>query len=199
MPTAQQQTPFRFACQFATLSRMNLWHDIPLGENAPEEFNIIVEIPKGSHNKYEIDKETGLIKLDRVNYSAAAYPFEYGFAPQTLWDDGDALDVVLLATHPIPPGILVSVRPVGIMEMTDDAESDHKIIAVPAEDIRFDHIKDLADINTHTQKEMQHFFEHNKKLKKKPVEILVHGFKGRVEALEAVRRSVELYKEKFGK
>lgn len=178
---------------------MNLWHDIPLGDDAPDEINVIIEIPKGSHNKYEIDKETGLIKLDRVNFSAAAYPFEYGFAPQTLWDDGDALDVVLLATNPIPSGILVSVRPVGLMEMTDDAESDHKVIAVPTEDIRFDHVKDLADINPHTLKEMQHFFENNKRLKKKPVEILVHGFKSRAEALAAIKKSVQLYKEKFAR
>ncbi len=178
---------------------MNLWHDVPLGENAPEEFNVIVEIPKGSHNKYEIDKDTGLIKLDRVNYSSAAYPFEYGFAPRTLWDDGDALDVVILATNPIPPGILVTVRPVAIMEMTDDAESDHKIIAVPTEDIRFDNVKDLEDLNAHTLKEMQHFFEQNKRLKKKPVEIQVHGFKPRADALAAITRSVETYKKKFSK
>ena len=178
---------------------MNLWHDIPLGEKAPEEFNIIVEIPRGSHNKYEIDKETGLIKLDRVNFSAAAYPVDYGFAPQTLWDDGDALDVVLLSTNPIPSGILVSVRPVGLMEMTDDAESDHKVIAVPTEDIRFDHVQDLEDINKHSLKEIQHFFEQNKKLKKRPVEIIVHGFKPREDALAAVNRSIELYKAKFKK
>ncbi len=178
---------------------MNLWHDIPLGENSPEEFNVIVEIPRGSHNKYEIDKETGLIKLDRVNFSAAAYPCDYGFMPQTLWDDGDALDVIVLTTNPIPPGILVSVRPVGIMEMTDGGESDDKVIAVPVEDIRFDHIKDLADITAHSLKELQHFFEQNKKLKKKPVEITVHGFKGRADALSAVKKSVESYKKKFGK
>ena len=176
---------------------MNLWHDVTLGEGAPDEFNIIVEIPKGSHNKYEIDKETGLIKLDRVNYSSAAYPFEYGFAPQTLWDDGDALDVVLLATNPIPPGILVTVRPVGLMEMTDDAESDHKVIAVPTEDIRYDDVKEIGDINKHTLKEMQHFFEQNKRLKKKPVEILVHGFKGKADAITAIKRSIEMYKKKF--
>lgn len=178
---------------------MNLWHDIPLGEKAPEEFNVVVEIPRGSHNKYEIDKESGIIKLDRVNYSAATYPCDYGFAPQTLWDDGDALDVIVLTTNPIPPGILVAARPVALMEMTDDGQSDDKIIAVPTEDIRFDHVTDLDHINKHTLKELQHFFEQNKKLKKKPVETVVHGFKGRADALEAVRRSMELYFEKFNK
>ena len=178
---------------------MNLWHDIPLGEKAPQEFNVVVEIPRGSHNKYEVDKESGLIKLDRVNYSAAHYPCDYGFVPQTLWDDGDAMDVIVLTTNPIPPGILVSVRAVGIMEMTDDGESDHKIIAVPVEDIRFDHVQNLADINKHTLRELQHFFEMNKKLKKKPVEIVIHGFKDREDALVALKRSIEMYQKKFGR
>ena len=88
---------------------MNLWHDVPLGDNAPEEFNTIIEIPKGSHNKYEIDKETGLIKLDRANYGPTPYFFDYGFAPQTYWEDDDPLDVVLLSTHPLYPGVLVTV------------------------------------------------------------------------------------------
>ncbi|MEY4747307.1 MAG: inorganic pyrophosphatase [Candidatus Parcubacteria bacterium] len=176
---------------------MNLWHDVPLGERAPDEFNIIVEIPKGSHNKYEIDKETGLIKLDRVNYSSAAYPCEYGFAPQTLWDDGDALDVILFATNPIPPGILVAVRPVGLMQMVDGGENDDKVLVVPAEDIRYDTIQDLKDLNEHTLKELKHFFEQNKKLKKKPVEITVPGFKGRTDAVAAIKRSIELYRAKY--
>ncbi len=178
---------------------MNLWHDIPLGDKAPDEFNTIIEIPRGSHNKYEIDKDTGLIKLDRVNFSAAAYPFDYGFAPQTLWEDGDALDVILLTTNPIPSGILVTARPVGLMKMIDGGESDDKVLCVPTDDIRFDDVQDLKDINKHTLKEMQHFFENNKKLKKKPVEITIGGFEGRDAAVAAVKRSVQLYKEKFGK
>ncbi len=178
---------------------MNLWHDVPLGENAPEEFNVIVEIPRGSHNKYEIDKDTGLIKLDRVNFSASAYPFDYGFAPQTLWDDGDALDAVILTTNPIPPGILVTVRPIGLMKMTDDGESDDKVLCVPVDDIRFDEVKNIEDVNPHTLKEMRHFFEHNKALKKKPVPITVHGFEDRDHAHAAIKRSVETYKAKFGK
>ena len=178
---------------------MNLWHDIPLGEKAPEEFNVVVEIPKGSHNKYELDKETGLIKLDRANYSAAPYPVEYGFIPQTLADDGDAIDVLVLTTYPIPPGILVSVRPIALMEMTDDDESDNKIIVVPTDDMRWDEIQDLSDINKHTLKEIEHFFENIKKLKKKPIVTRVHGFKSKQDALSAIKESVRHYKEKFGK
>jgi len=178
---------------------MNLWHDVPLGDDVPNEINVIIEIPKGSHNKYEIDKETGLIKLDRANYSDAAYPVEYGFAPQTLWEDGDALDILMLATYPIQTGILVTVRPVAVMEMIDGGESDYKILCVPSEDIRWDDVKDLGDLNKHTLKEIQHFFENIKLLKKKPVVTEIKGFKGKAEAMEAVKKSIELYQAKFGK
>ena len=178
---------------------MNYWHDIQIGKDAPEEINCIIEIPKGSHNKYEIDKETGLIKLDRANYGPSAYPFDYGFAPQTLWDDGDALDIVVLSTNPIHPGILVNVRPVAIMEMTDTGESDNKIIAVPVDDRRWEDVQDLKDINEHTLKVVQNFFETIKQLKKDSPVVTVHGYKGRNEAIEAIKRSQELYKEKFGK
>lgn len=178
---------------------MNLWHDIPLGKNVPEEFNCIIEIPKGSYNKYEIDKETGLIALDRANYSYAPYPFDYGFAPQTLWDDGDALDVIVLTTFPLNPGILVRVRPVAVMDMTDSGDSDYKVIAVPVEDKRWDDIKDLSDLNKHTLKEFTHFFETYKALKGKPAPVTINNVMGKKEASDAVTRSVELYKEKFSK
>lgn len=177
---------------------MNLWHDIPLGDNAPESFNVIIEIPKGSPNKYEIDKKTGLIKLDRANYSAAPYPFDYGFAPQTLWEDDDALDVIVLATFPLAVGILVEVRPVGVMEMIDAGESDYKVLAVPLEDRRWDDVKDLEDLNKHNLKEYKHFFETYKNLKGQPSSVEILGTEGRKEAMEAVEKSVKLYKEKFG-
>ena len=176
---------------------MNLWHDVPLGDNVPEEINVIIETSKGSSNKYEIDKEAGLIKLDRVNYSAAAFPFEYGLGPQTLWEDGDALDVVVLATFPIPTGILVKVRPVALMEMIDTGESDFKVIGVPLKDKRWEDVQDLSDINKHTLKEIQHFFETYKQLKGD--EVTVQGFKGKQEAYEAVKKGIGLYQEKFKK
>jgi len=181
---------------------MNLWHDVTIGKNAPQEFNCIVEIPKGSHNKYEIDKETGLIALDRANYNASPYPFDYAFVPQTLWEDGDALDVVILSTFPLNIGVLVAVRPIAIMDMNDSGESDAKIIAVPVSDRRFDDINDLADLNKHTLKEYKHFFETYKILKcddpaKYPVTI--SGYRGKVEAIEAIVKSQELYKEKFAR
>lgn len=178
---------------------MNLWHDVPLGDNVPEEFNAIIEIPKGSNNKYEIDKETGLIALDRANYSSAAYPFDYGFAPQTLWEDNDPLDVVVMTTFPLHPGILVRVRPLAVMEMIDDGESDFKIIAVPVDDRRWEHAQDIGDINNHALDEYKHFFETYKALKGKPVEVKIDKISGKKEALEAVEKSIKLYQDKFGK
>ena len=145
---------------------MNLWHDVPLGEKIPEEMNVIIEIPRGSLNKYEIDKETGLIALDRVSHTAQPFPFDYGFAPQTLWDDGDALDVIVMTTEPLHPGILVRVRPVGLMKMIDSGESDDKIIAVPVDDPRWAEVKTIDDVNKHTLKTMKHFYENYKTIKK---------------------------------
>lgn len=176
---------------------MDLWHDVPLGDNVPEEFNAIIEIPKGSFNKYEIDKETGLIALDRANYSATPYPFDYGFAPQTLWEDNDPLDVVVLTTFPLHPGIVVKVRPVAVMEMIDSGESDYKIIAVPADDKRWDNVKDLEDVNEHNLKEFKHFFETYKELKGKGDIVEVPGYKGKKDALAAVEKSIKLYQEKY--
>ncbi len=178
---------------------MNLWHDVPLGDDAPNEVNVIIEIPKGSNNKYEIDKATGLIKLDRANYSTAPFPYDYGFVPQTLWEDNDALDVIVLTTFPLQTGILVQVRPVAVMEMIDSSESDYKIIAVPTEDKRWEDVQDLGDINKHTLKEFQHFLETYKVLKGKPAAVEITSIKGKAEAIAAINKSVELYKQKFAK
>lgn len=177
---------------------MNLWHEIAIGDKAPEEFNAIIEIPKGSFNKYEIDKETGLIALDRANYSAAPYPFDYGFVPQTYWEDNDPLDVIVLTTFPLSPGILVRVRPVAVLDMIDDGDSDMKVLAVPAADRRWDDVQDLADLNRHNLKEYEHFFQTYKMLKGKPAPVETRGYKGRLETLEVIRKAQRLYKEKFG-
>src|SRR5690606_23992048 len=168
---------------------MNLVHAIPAG--SADLMNVIIEIPTFSKNKYEIDKETGIIALDRVMHSAQDYPFDYGFVPQTLFDDGDALDIVLLTTYPLMPGILVKARPVAIMEMTDGGERDDKVVAVPADDPRFDNVKDLGDLNPHFRKEMTHFFETYKKVQNK--EVSVGEWKGAAEAKAAFEKSRELY------
>ncbi len=158
--------------------------------------NVIIEIPKDSHNKYEIDKKTGLIKLDRANYSAAAYPFDYGFVPQTLWDDGDALDVIVLTTYPLNVGILVAARPVGILHMVDGGDADEKIIAVPVDDKRWDDVQDISDVNQHQLKEFVHFFETYKVLKGKPAPVEINGYEGAEAAKAAFERSRTLYSEK---
>lgn len=171
---------------------MNLLHDIPAG--TVDVMNVIVEIPKFSKNKYEIDKETGLIALDRVMHTGQDYPFDYGFVPQTLFDDGDALDVVLITTYPLAPGILVKARPVAIMEMVDGGERDDKIVAVPVDDPRFADIKDIGDLNKHFIKEMTHFFETYKKIQNKTVE--VGEWKGADAAKAAFTLSCEMYQGK---
>jgi inorganic pyrophosphatase len=168
---------------------MNLLHDIAPGTR--DEMNVIVEIPKFSKNKYEIDKETGIIALDRVMHSAQDYPFDYGFVPQTLCDDGDALDVVLFTTYPLALGVLVKARPVAMMEMVDGGEQDNKIVAVPVDDPRMNDIKDLKDLYSHFTKEMTHFFETYKKIQNK--EVKIGEWLGADRAKEEFDRSRELY------
>ncbi len=170
---------------------MNLLHDIDPGTKS--EMNVIIEIPHGSQNKYEIDKKTGMIALDRVLHTAQTYPFDYGFVPQTLWDDGDALDVVLLTTVPLFPGLLVRARPVAILPMVDGGEADEKVIAVPSDDPRFADIKDLTDLNKHQLKEIAHFFVTYKKLQNK--EVSVGEFEGRAAAEAAFERARKLYND----
>lgn len=168
---------------------MNLIKEI--GAGSAEEMNVIVEIPKGSKNKYEIDKETGLIALDRVMHTSQDMPFDYGFVPQTLWEDGDPLDVVILTTYPLHPGILAKVRPVGMMDMVDDNESDVKIIAVPVKDPRWADIKDLSDVNKHTLKEMEHYFTTYKKLQHK--EVIIKGFGDKQAAMDAFTKATQAF------
>ncbi|KKQ83462.1 MAG: Inorganic pyrophosphatase [Parcubacteria group bacterium GW2011_GWB1_38_8] len=172
---------------------MNLWHDIEPGTK--ETINVIVEINKGSKNKYEIDKKTGLIALDRVAHTAQDFPFDYGFVPRSLWHDNDPLDVILLTTYPLLPGVLVHARPVAIMNMIDNGESDDKIIAVPVDDPRFETVQDLDEINPHTLKEIEHFYSTYKKLQNKIVD--VKGFKKKKEAQSTFEEGLKLYIEKF--
>ncbi|MEX0930496.1 MAG: inorganic diphosphatase, partial [Candidatus Paceibacterota bacterium] len=172
------------------------------GQKGPcKKCKTIIEIPKGSHNKYEIDKESGLIALDRANYSDAPYPADYGFVPQTYWHDDDALDVMVLSTYPIAVGVLVPVRPIGIMEMTDEGDNDAKIIGVPVKDRRWEDVQELKDINKHTLRTIRHFFETYKILKTGDGEtetgITVHGFKEKSDAIKAIEEGLKLYNDKF--
>jgi inorganic pyrophosphatase len=170
---------------------MNMLHDVSPG--TVEKMNVIIEIPKGSKNKYEIDKKTGLIALDRVSHTSQDFPFDYGFVPQTLWHDGDPLDVVVLTTYPLFPGILVRVRPVAIMGMLDSGDADDKIIAVPVDDPRWNDVKDLKDLNTHTLREIEHFYSTYKKLQNK--EVIIKDFAGKTKAEEAFAKGIQMYKD----
>ncbi len=171
---------------------MNVLHDVEPGKD--DFINVIIEIPKGSKNKYEIDKKTGLIALDRVGHTSQDFPFDYGFVPRTLWHDGDPLDVVVLTTHALFPGILVRVRPIAIMGMLDSGAEDDKIIAVPADDPRWNDVMDLPDLNTHTLLEIEHFYSTYKKLQNK--EVIVKDFGNKAKAQEAFATAIRLYKEK---
>ena len=174
---------------------MNLLHDVDPGDG--DIAHVIIEIPRGSKNKYEIDKKSGLIALDRAMHTAQDYPVDYGFIPQTLWDDDDALDVAVITTYALHPGILVRARIVGIIHMTDDGESDDKVLAVPVDDPRFDGVRDVGDLNEHKLLEIRHFFTTYKQLQGKTV--TVEGVGGAAKAKEAFERSRAMYREKTGK
>ena len=149
----------------------NFWHDIESGIDIPEIINVIVEIPKGSMNKYEYDKKHNLIKLDRVLFSPFHYPGDYGLVPQTLSEDGDPLDAMVLVTNPTYPGILIEARPIGLLQMKDDGKIDDKIICVSTNDPRYLHAADITDIEDHYRSEIAHFFQVYKDLEGKKVEI----------------------------
>ena len=174
---------------------MNFLHDLPAGE--PKKLNAIIEIPKFSRIKYEVDKATGLIKFDRVLYSPMHYPANYGFVPNTWWDDEDPLDILVLGEEPIAPGVLVTVRPIGALQMNDGGDDDIKVLGVPTEDPRFANTHDLADIEPHLLKEIAHFFARYKELQKK--EVKVGDWVGKDAAFAAAEKAIGMYKEKFGK
>ena len=170
------------------------WHDLPPGSRPPHELNAIVEIPRGSRNKYELDKETGLFKFDRLLYSAVHYPGDYGFIPRTLADDGDPLDVLIMTTEPTFPGCLVPVRPLGVFEMRDEKGLDEKILAVPLADPLYAEYHGLEDVAKHFLREVEHFFDIYKELEGVTTETL--GWKGWDRASEVISESIRLYEEK---
>ena len=146
---------------------MNIWHDLSPKRVRPEDFVALIEIPKGSKNKYELDKETGFLKLDRVLYTSTHYPASYGFIPRTFADDGDPLDVLVLCSEDIYPMTLVRCKPIGVIKMTDNGAADEKIIAVPFDDPTYNGYNDISEIPAHIYSEMMHFFEVYKALENK--------------------------------
>ena len=140
--------------------------ELSYGQKAPEIINLVIEIRKGEKNKYEFDKETGRLFLDRVNGTALGYPSDYGYVPGTMCEDGDPLDGLLIIDESVPHGTVVPARPIGVLYMIDDGEKDEKLICVPADDVSKDHIKDLKDLGENFQKVVEHFYAHYKDWKK---------------------------------
>ncbi len=172
------------------------WHDVPIGDAAPREFQAVIEIPKGGKVKYELDKATGLLRVDRVLYSSVMYPANYGFIPQTLGDDNDPLDVLVLMQEPVVPLSVLRARPIGVMSMLDQGQNDEKIICIHLDDPEYRSYVAIQQLPPHRLAELQRFFEDYKKLEEK--EVLVQDFHGPVEAVEAVRHAMDLYAEAYG-
>lgn len=164
-------------------------YNLPAGDQAPEIINVVIEVPRGGSNKYEYDKDLGVMKLDRVLFASMSYPGDYGFIPSTLGGDGDPLDVVLLSTHPFHPGVLVEARVVGMLVMRDDKGEDEKILAVTKNDPRFTDTIELEDVAAHVLDEIEHFFAEYKTLEGKAVE--TKGWRNRVEAMEEIKYCIE--------
>jgi Inorganic pyrophosphatase len=166
------------------------------GEKAPEEVYVLIEIPIGSGVKYELDKETGVLFVDRILYTSMVYPFNYGFIPGTLEEDGDPVDVLVVSYDPLIPGSVIKAKPIGVLETQDEKGFDAKIVAVPADKIdpRFQSIKDITDLPGAVKERIEHFFAHYKELERgKWVKVI--GWKNRETALEKIRRAIERYKE----
>ena len=171
---------------------MNPWHDIYVDEQLEQGFPAVIEVPQGSKNKYEVDKETGFLKLDRVLFSAVHYPANYGFIPRTYCDDGDALDVLVLSQVPVHPLCIVTARAVGVMRMRDDKGGDDKIVAVSTHDPWFAEFTDQSQLPPHIMREVRRFFEDYKILENKTV--VIDDLLGADEALRIIRASLDLYK-----
>ena len=177
------------------LTVLHPWHGANYGEKAPEKVNALIEIPQGSRSKYEIDKNTGLLKLDRVIYSSFIYPVNYGFIPQTLGQDGDPLDILVICSQSIQPLCLVEATVIGNMQMIDQGQEDDKIIAVASNDPSVSHITDIEDLPGHFFNELKHYFQEYKVLEDKVVEI--DNFQSRSEAYRIINEAIAFYKEKF--
>ena len=175
----------------------NLFEDLETGPDPPEEIYAVVECLKGQRNKYEYEKDLPGVVLDRVLHSNVHYPSDYGFIPRSWYDDDDPLDVLVLVDDPTFPGCVIEARPVAFMKMDDDGEQDDKVIAVPIEDPRYDHIADVDDIPQHLRDEIDEFFSTYKNLEEgKQVETL--GWEDRAAALEAIEHARDLYHTTFG-
>jgi Inorganic pyrophosphatase len=176
---------------------MNIWHDIDPKRIAIENFICVIEIGKGCKSKYELDKETGMLILDRILYTSTVYPANYGFIPRTYAEDNDPLDVLVICSEDISPLTLVNCYPIGMITMVDDEQEDQKIIAIPFGDPMFNEYHDISALPGHITEEMQHFFEVYKNLEHKKT--TVKKIEGRKEAVNTINNSIKRYGEFFQK
>jgi inorganic pyrophosphatase len=173
------------------------WHEVSIGDNPPENVNALIEIPKGSKAKYEIDKESGLIKLDRVIYASMYYPLNYGFIPRTMGEDRDPLDIVVLTQVSVVPLCLIPSKVIGVMQMIDRGDADDKIIAVAENDPSVNFINDVNDLPGYLREELVHFFENYKTLENKKV--VINKILAKEDAFKVIRTSIDFYNKNFNK
>src|SRR5262249_44074164 len=174
---------------------MHPWHDVPVDESAiATAFPVVIEIPRGSTNKYELDKETGLLRLDRALYSAVHYPADYGFIPRTYCDDGDPLDVLVLGSEPVFPLTIVEARAIGVMRMSDEKGGDDKVVAVSVRDPAYADYVDKTQLPAHVLRQVQRFFEDYKVLEHK--QVVIDEFLGPADALRIIRDALALYRSR---
>ena len=174
---------------------LNPWHDVELGDETPELVPAIIEAPKGSKTKYELDKATGMIRVDRILYSSVQYPANYGFIPRTYCEDHDPLDILVLGQEPVAPLSIMRAKPIGLMKMLDHGEADDKIIAVHADDPEYAHYESIDELPPHRMTEVKRFFEDYKVLEEKNV--VVEDFFGKKEALQTILTSMNQYEKEF--
>jgi inorganic pyrophosphatase len=178
-----------------TTNVLHPWHGVSPGEGIPRIVNAVIEIPQGSRAKYEIDKESGLLKMDRVIYSSFYYPHNYGFIPRTYGDDHDPLDILVLSSMSVQPMCIIEAKVIGVMQMIDSGEADDKIIAVAAQDMSVNHMNNIEELPKHFFKELRQFFEDYKKLENKTVQ--VEDFGDKAKALQIITTGIEHYQKTF--
>lgn len=169
------------------------WHGVGVGEGAPHVITAIIEVPRGSNIKYELDKPSGLLKVDRILYSAVHYPANYGFIPQSYCDDNDPLDILVLGQEPVQPLSILRAKPIGVMKMFDQGEMDDKIIAVHMDDPEYSHYTSIDELPPHCLKTLRRFFEDYKVLENK--QVIIETFLGPDEALKTINDALELYQQ----
>jgi len=175
---------------------MHAWHDIDLGERIEQHFRVVIEIPKGSKIKYEVDKRTGMLAVDRVLHSAVHYPANYGFLPRTYCADGDPLDALVLGQEPVVPLCILRAKAIGVITMRDEKGEDDKIVAIHVDDPDYADYDDVADLPSHRVRELEQFFLDYKSLEGKTV--AVEGLRGRAPAEQVIRKAARAYLETFG-